>query len=101
MNPCPCGYYGDPRRACSCAPGAIGRYQKRESAGVKRGPTKLANRLMVLGRRRLEEAMDRLLDLQADARRLRWRFGRLCHGDRPPKEQARASLSSHSPAPAR
>ena len=29
MNPCPCGYYGDPRRACSCAPGAIGRYQKR------------------------------------------------------------------------
>jgi magnesium chelatase family protein len=26
MNPCPCGYYGDPRRACSCAPGAIGRY---------------------------------------------------------------------------
>src|SRR5215218_8541059 len=29
MNPCPCGYFGDPRRACSCAPGAIGRYQKR------------------------------------------------------------------------
>ena len=28
-NPCPCGYFGDPRRACSCAPGAIGRYQKR------------------------------------------------------------------------
>ena len=32
-NPCPCGYYGDPRRACSCAPGAIGRYQKRQSIG--------------------------------------------------------------------
>ena len=31
MNPCPCGYYGDPRRACSCAPGAISRYQKRIS----------------------------------------------------------------------
>jgi hypothetical protein len=29
VNPCSCGYYGDPRRACSCAPGAIGRYQKR------------------------------------------------------------------------
>ena len=28
MNPCPCGYYGDPRRACSCATGAIGRYQR-------------------------------------------------------------------------
>ena len=25
MNPCPCGYYGDPCRACSCALGAIGR----------------------------------------------------------------------------
>ena len=25
MNPCPCGYSGDPRRACSCAPGAISR----------------------------------------------------------------------------
>jgi magnesium chelatase family protein len=31
MNLCPCGYYGDPRRACSCAPGAISRYQKRIS----------------------------------------------------------------------
>jgi hypothetical protein len=30
-NPCPSGYYGDPRRACSCAPGAIGRCQKRQS----------------------------------------------------------------------
>jgi magnesium chelatase family protein len=35
INPCPCGYYGDPRRACSCAPGAIGRYQKRQSTGVQ------------------------------------------------------------------
>ena len=33
MNPCPCGYDGDPRRVCSCAPGAIGRYQKRQSTG--------------------------------------------------------------------
>src|SRR5215210_93797 len=23
MNPCPCGYVGDPRRACTCALGAI------------------------------------------------------------------------------
>src|SRR5829696_5028381 len=33
LHGCPCGYYGDPRRAYSCAPGAIGRYQKRESTG--------------------------------------------------------------------
>ena len=29
MNPCPCGYHGDPGRACTCAAGAVARYQKR------------------------------------------------------------------------
>ncbi len=31
MNPCPCGYYTDPQRQCSCSPGEIGRYRKRIS----------------------------------------------------------------------
>ncbi len=31
MNPCPCGYHGDPTRACTCAPSVIARYQKRIS----------------------------------------------------------------------
>jgi magnesium chelatase family protein len=31
MNPCPCGYAGDPVRECRCAPSAISRYQKRIS----------------------------------------------------------------------
>lgn len=31
MNPCPCGYYGDPVKACSCAPATVTRYQKRIS----------------------------------------------------------------------
>jgi Magnesium chelatase, subunit ChlI len=31
MNPCPCGYSGDLRCACSCAPGAIGRSRNRGS----------------------------------------------------------------------
>ncbi len=31
MNPCPCGYAGDPVRPCACAPAAIIRYQKRLS----------------------------------------------------------------------
>ncbi len=31
MNPCPCGYYGDPYKECKCAPGEISRYQKRIS----------------------------------------------------------------------
>ncbi len=31
QNPCPCGYYGDPTRACSCSNSMITRYQKRVS----------------------------------------------------------------------
>jgi len=26
MNPCPCGYYGDPMHQCNCTPGQISRY---------------------------------------------------------------------------
>jgi magnesium chelatase family protein len=31
MNPCPCGYFGDTLRQCTCAPAAISSYQKRIS----------------------------------------------------------------------
>jgi len=31
QNPCMCGYYGDPERACTCSPSAVSRYQKRVS----------------------------------------------------------------------
>ncbi len=31
MNPCPCGYYGDPVKACTCSPGIVTKYQKRIS----------------------------------------------------------------------
>jgi magnesium chelatase family protein len=31
MNPCPCGFYGDPSRPCTCAIGSIQKYQKRIS----------------------------------------------------------------------
>jgi magnesium chelatase family protein len=31
MNPCPCGYYGDPIKPCSCAPLTVTKYQKRIS----------------------------------------------------------------------
>lgn len=33
-NPCPCGYYGDAKRACKCLPGAISRYEKRVSGPI-------------------------------------------------------------------
>lgn len=31
MNPCPCGYYGDPVKECKCSTSEISRYQKRIS----------------------------------------------------------------------
>jgi magnesium chelatase family protein len=31
MNPCPCGYYGDTERQCTCSPSVVARYQKRIS----------------------------------------------------------------------
>jgi len=33
-NPCPCGFYGDPKRKCTCMPGAITRYEKRVSGPI-------------------------------------------------------------------
>lgn len=31
MNPCPCGYYGDPKRACQCGALIVQRYRQRIS----------------------------------------------------------------------
>ena len=31
MNPCPCGYLGDPRHSCRCSPGDVARYRKKIS----------------------------------------------------------------------
>ena len=33
-NPCPCGFFGDEVRNCTCSPGAITRYQKRISGPI-------------------------------------------------------------------
>ena len=31
MNPCPCGYYGHPKRRCTCQPGQVQKYMNRIS----------------------------------------------------------------------
>ncbi|MDE5653558.1 MAG: YifB family Mg chelatase-like AAA ATPase [Muribaculaceae bacterium] len=31
MNPCPCGYYGHPKRSCVCQPGQVSRYKNKIS----------------------------------------------------------------------
>jgi len=35
MNPCPCGYYGDARRACRCTPPQVARYRGRLSGPLR------------------------------------------------------------------
>ena len=35
MNPCPCGYLGDPKRACRCAPPEVQRYRGRLSGPLR------------------------------------------------------------------
>ncbi len=76
MNPCPCGYYGDPRRECRCSPLQIQRYRNRisgplldridlhvevpavrynELAGLERGEPSAAIRERVVAARRLQQ----------------------------------------------
>ena len=31
VHPCPCGYFSDPQKACTCAPTVVTKYQKRIS----------------------------------------------------------------------
>ena len=35
MNPCPCGYLGDPKRACRCTPQQTARYHNRLSGPLR------------------------------------------------------------------
>ena len=34
VQPCPCGYYGDLLKPCTCAPALVTKYQKRISGPV-------------------------------------------------------------------
>ena len=34
LNPCPCGNFGHPLKPCTCAPGAVTKYQKRISGPI-------------------------------------------------------------------
>jgi magnesium chelatase family protein len=35
MNPCPCGYFGDPRRGCRCPAPVVSRYANRLSGPLR------------------------------------------------------------------
>lgn len=55
MNPCPCGYLGDPMRACRCSPVQVARYASRLS-GPLRDRLDLTVPVGALSARELQEA---------------------------------------------
>jgi magnesium chelatase family protein len=96
MNPCPCGFHGDPRRACVCTTPQVSRYAGRLSgplrdrldlvvplsavpasalADLETGEASAAVRSRVLAARERQSGRGRL-NAQLDARRLH-RLGRI------------------------
>jgi len=91
MNPCPCGFFGDPRRACGCSPGQVERYAGRLSGPLRDridlivplsavpaatlhaaepGEPSTAVRQRVLAARTRQHARGMRLNAQLDGRRL-------------------------------
>jgi magnesium chelatase family protein len=56
MNPCPCGYLGDPHRVCRCSPVQIARYASRLS-GPLRDRIDLTVPVSALTARELQDAV--------------------------------------------
>jgi len=83
LNPCPCGYLGDPERPCSCRPAEVHRYRRRLSGPILdridlfiRVQRPAAGEARLRGGQRSAPVRDRAAAI-ARARRLqRERFGR-------------------------
>jgi magnesium chelatase family protein len=64
MNPCPCGYYSDPQRACTCSETMISRYQKKLSGPLIDGPESHSGSLALFDRHRGVQLASFLVQLQ-------------------------------------
>ncbi len=94
MNPCPCGYYTDPRKECVCAPSAVSRYQKKVSGPLMdridvfvEVPPVEYEKLVDTGRAEdSSQARDRVQQARDRQRERFYGTGMLCNADMGPAE---------------
>lgn len=107
MNPCPCGFYTDPRRECRCSPGQIRNYMSRisgplldridihlevapvnyrELAGGGEGETSEAIRGRVISARAVQEERFRATGIHANADMGPKDLKKFCRLGRPARE---------------
>jgi len=102
MNPCPCGYLGDPKHECRCAPSQIQRYRARisgplldridlhveapalsitELRDTRPGESSAAIRARVETARSVQRARFHATSVQANARMTQTQIKQHCHLD--------------------
>ena len=114
MNPCPCGYYGDPRRECRCGTNAVQKYRQRisgplldridlhievpavryeELAGKTPGEPSEAIRARVEAARRLQQGRFGKTKASCNARMSSRHMKEHCRLDEPSHELLRVAIS--------
>ena len=93
MNPCPCGFFGDPRRACTCTPPQVQRYAGRLS-GPLRDRIDLVVPLSALPAATLHAAEPGESSAQVRARVLAARTLQLARDGTPPQRPTRRPASA-------
>ncbi|MBI2917892.1 MAG: YifB family Mg chelatase-like AAA ATPase [Chloroflexi bacterium] len=94
MNPCPCGYYGDTARPCTCSQGLVARYQHRISGPLMdridlfvEVPRVDYEKLMVSANSEPSEAVQARVEAARERQRLRFAGTRLtCNAEMTPVE---------------
>ena len=113
-NPCPCGYYGDPRRECRCGTNAVQKYRQRisgplldridlhievpavryeELAGKTPGEPSEAIRARVEAARRLQQGRFGKTKASCNARMSSRHMKEHCRLDEPSHELLRVAIS--------
>ncbi|WP_062265210.1 YifB family Mg chelatase-like AAA ATPase [Endozoicomonas arenosclerae] len=92
MNPCPCGFLGDPQKACQCSPEQVRRY-KRKLSGPLLDRIDLQVEVASQKTELLFQAQQDNSDLSSEAIRIRVNQAHAIQQDRQGKSNARLSAS--------